>query len=672
MEIEEHFYTDDPAIGHPDVRTRLSDTDYFFLGNGHIHAAVQICRSGEGTPLGLLVLDPRAFGPKRAALTCDPESGLEKTMVGVQVGEVLLTPDPSGLEATWDEMDGIPAVRVTWSAGSVTVVERFFCPDRTEPRVARRVEISLKDSATEDLTLNTGLAEPGDQPLEVSAEGVASATLIYEIGGHGEAPIIEARWEGDFESTPQTTEYWSGLAECRTSDSDLDHLFSACRSQLPTDVDHSGRVDGSIWQYNLAWVRDQAHVTEALVRLGDHEKARTMLARLLDQFVSPEGDTVDSGVRRSTDDVELDQNGELLTALCTYVDWTGDLDLVKARWPKVQALADFPLQDPFRHESSGLLHNRREYWERHAWHGIEDGFELVSHFFVTLGLESAAHLANALGHTEDRDRWTSAAAELRHAFLEDERFRLIEEGHFIKRRGTEGSWQRTIHMEESLGLPEAVPLLQEGPHFLDPDSSCVLPVAHAFIDPAGELATRTLAQVEELWNQWWEGGGYGRYHASSEPDSPGAWPFPSLFVARAYAEAGNHEKVWRVLRWLASTPGGAAGAWFENDGPRIAPPYPQVGIPPWTWAEVITLFVHHLLGVRPDGDGVTLRPILLDGLDRMEASLRVQGHRLDLSVRRAGSAETRGGRAGGEQLPWGEEGVRIPPPTSDTKIEILC
>ncbi|MGD2123137.1 MAG: hypothetical protein PVJ76_15395, partial [Gemmatimonadota bacterium] len=71
MEVEEHFYRDDPSEGHPDVRTRLSDTDYFFLGNEHIQAAVQVCRSGEGTPLGFLVMDPTRFGPKRAALTLD-------------------------------------------------------------------------------------------------------------------------------------------------------------------------------------------------------------------------------------------------------------------------------------------------------------------------------------------------------------------------------------------------------------------------------------------------------------------------------------------------------------------------------------------------------------------------------------------------------------------------
>jgi hypothetical protein len=256
--------------------------------------------------------------------------------------------------------------------------------------------------------------------------------------------------------------------------------------------------------------------------------------------------------------------------------------------------------------------------------------------------------------------------------LENPRYRLIEDGHLIKRRGADGNWQRTIHMEEACGLPEAIPLLQDGPHFLDPDTSTALPVAHAFIDPRGELARETLAYIEELWNQWWDGGGYGRYHASSEPDSPGAWPFASLFVARAYVEAGDDAKVCRVLRWLAGSPGGVAGTWFENDGARIAPPYPQVGFPPWTWAELVTLYVHHLLGVRPDLDGVTIRPRLLEGLDSMEASLRVREHRLDLKVRRAGSVDECGGRAGAERLPWRVDGVRIPLPASDIEIEIVC
>jgi hypothetical protein len=53
--------------------------------------------------------------------------------------------------------------------------------------------------------------------------------------------------------------------------------------------------------------------------------------------------------------------------------------------------------------------------------------------------------------------------------------------------------------------------------------------------------------VVTLWNQVWKGGGYGRYHLSSEPDSPGPWPFPSLFVAGANAEMWEVKKQLRFL-----------------------------------------------------------------------------------------------------------------------------
>lgn len=128
----------------------------------------------------------------------------------------------------------------------------------------------------------------------------------------------------------------------------------------------------------------------------------------------------------------------------------------------------------------------------------------------------------------------------------------------------------------------------------------------------------------------------------------------------------------RILEWLLGTQGGIAGAWFENDGPRIAPPYPQVGIPPWTWAELITLFVHHLLGVRPDARGITLRPRLLEGVDGMASSVRVRDRHLALSVRRAPPDEAPRALVGGTETRWDPRGIRIPLPSSDISVEITC
>jgi hypothetical protein len=179
-----------------------------------------------------------------------------------------------------------------------------------------------------------------------------------------------------------------------------------------------------------------------------------------------------------------------------------------------------------------------------------------------------------------------------------------------------------------------MPLATERESLSDPDSSCVLPIIYGVVDPQGAVARATLDAMEALWNQRWSDGGYGRYHVSSEPDSPGPWPFASMFVARANLEAGNHERVWRVLRWLAAVQGGQGGAWWEFYGARATPPLPPVGIVVWTWAEIVMFFVHHLLGVRPQPRELVLAPHLLAGLDRVRAELPIRGARTTLVLQR--------------------------------------
>jgi hypothetical protein len=98
-------------------------------------------------------------------------------------------------------------------------------------------------------------------------------------------------------------------------------------------------------------------------------------------------------------------------------------------------------------------------------------------------------------------------------------------------------------------------------------------------------------------------------------------------------EAGESARVWRILKWLASTDGSASGAWFEFNGPRITPPFPQVGVVPWTWAELVMLFVRHVLGIVPEADGVRVRPRLLAGLRGVDARIPVRDGWLQLELR---------------------------------------
>ena len=102
MDVKEHFYTDDPQRGPADVKTALPGVEYFFIGNGHIQAAVQWDQSGEGTALALLVMHPCRFGPKRAALTFDPDVGLRTTMIRLRSDGESHEPSAKSVECRLD------------------------------------------------------------------------------------------------------------------------------------------------------------------------------------------------------------------------------------------------------------------------------------------------------------------------------------------------------------------------------------------------------------------------------------------------------------------------------------------------------------------------------------------------------------------------------------------
>ena len=633
IDIGEHFYDDDPSKGHPDVRTRLRDVSYFFLGNGYIQAAIQIAPSGEGTPVGLLIMDPNRLGKKRESLTMDPDNGLEQTMVCIRSGRSWLFPEGNTLRAFWSKDSSIPTVRVMWQNSGYFISESFYCPEFRQPVMVREVWIkSLRKTAAalkvrtcllKDFTEETLYLNPGDEQniffhytFEPSRRKVHLKSLSKSKIGH------------------RTVKYWRSAAKVSFDHPLLDQYFEAACYQLPAVISQTGQVDGSIWQYNREWVRDQAMMAVGLTFSGHHGKARTVLQRLISEFVTDEGDTIDSSEKRHPEEVELDQNGVLLYAIKQYVLWTYDLEFLSKNWKKIRAMAKFPLKHVFRHFPSGLLANTREYWERHRAHGIKKGMELAHQLFVSLGLFDAAQFARMMGREKEAIDWETEAKRIKHIMLSDKRYGLVDEGKFIKRRSTDGTVQKSIKPLAEAQLPDKVPLSGKGDHPLNPDTSVVLPIALGFISPDSDLAKNTLESVESLWNQDWKGGGYGRYHVSSEPDSPGPWPFPSLFVARAYAEMEDDKKVWRIFNWLNSLPGALSGSWFEFYGERFAPPFPQVGITPWTWAEMLILLVHHIIGVHPQVEHLYIRPKLLPGIDRIQASFPLRNTRLDLDIER--------------------------------------
>ena len=665
MEVKEHFYADDPARGPADARTTLPGVEYFFLGNGLIQAAVQVCDAPGATPAGLLVMDPERLGPKRRALTFDPRAGLDPTLVRVVEGRTIHRARGRSVRAKRLPEGLVPWVEVRWSDRDFEVAELFCCPDLDRARLIRLVRVAHLGPRKTTARVRTGF---GRRFVEkrLSFRGRETRTVLFEyrLERSGAGPSIRLSLGRTPAIDPAEAGYWAATASARFADPLLDRYFTAAKAGLRAVVARSGRLDGGVWQYNLEWVRDQAFIAMALAMSGQFATARTVLDRLLREFVSADGATMDSSRLRSFAESEFDQNGVLLLALESYVDWTGDRSLLSRHRAAIVRLADFPLRESFRHAPSGLLQNRREFWERHAAHGLRVGMELAHQLFVSMGLGSAARLAGRMGEARRARRWRTAAARLKRAALGRGRYALVEDGRLVKRRGADGRVQRAIRPAPDSRLPAATPLFEKGRHLLDPDTSAALAIAWEFVDPAGAVARRTLAGLETLWNQRWTGGGYGRYHVTSEPDSPGPWPFPSLFVARAHFEAGNGRKARRVLEWLDRVPGAKSGGWFEFYGPRPVPPYPQVGVVPWVWAELLFLFIHHMLGVRPEEKGVRLRPRLLAGLPSIDASLRLRGGRLELSVRRARPRERPGFVVDGRNLPYRKAGVVIPYPAA--------
>ncbi|MFB0566063.1 MAG: hypothetical protein ACETWK_10360 [Candidatus Aminicenantaceae bacterium] len=633
IDVQEHFYEDDPLRGHPDVRTKLKDVSYFFLGNGHIQAALQVAPSNEGTAIGLLIMDPEHLRKKRESLTMDYEYGLKNTMIRIHNGKAEETIKSESLKAEWTDECKIPVVQIQWCTASFQVSEYFYCPNRILPVLIRRVRIKNIAGRSFKMQLQTGILKKNIyKELNFSLEEEKDVYLSYRLDSSGKQVILEFAQEGA--ANGKAVEYWGKIASVYFGYSLIDHYFRASLFQLPAVISRTGKVDGSIWQYNREWIRDQAMMAVGLTVSGHHEIARRMLDRLLEKFVSSEGDTVDSSEKRDFDDVELDQNGVLLFAIKNYVLWTGDLEVITRNWDKISATAEFPLKDVFRHPPSGLVANRREYWERHQAHGIQTGMELANQMFVAVGLSSAAMLARLVSRESEALRWEKESHRIKQAMLDVNPYSMLDSRGFIKRRSIDGSVQEKINTLPDARLPEGVPLVSKGDHFLEPDASAALPIAMEFISSDSLISSKTLDQLEKLWNQAWEGGGYGRYHVSSEPDSPGPWPIPSLFIARAYTETGNFDKVWRVLRWLNTLPGAMAGSWFEFYGPRFAPPFPQVGIPPWTWAEMLILLIRHFLGIQPDVNFIRIRPKLLPGLERIQASLPLRDERLELEIKR--------------------------------------
>jgi cellobiose phosphorylase len=119
---------------------------------------------------------------------------------------------------------------------------------------------------------------------------------------------------------------------------------------------------------------------------------------------------------------------------------------------------------------------------------------------------------------------------------------------------------------------------------------------------------------------------------------------------------------------MLSAQGGKAGAWFECYADRPVPPLPPLGIVPWTWAEIVMFFVHHLVGVRPSKNELTIRPRLLSSMNNASTSLTLRGQRVEISILRSGKEP--GATVDGKRVPLVNGELKLPLPQKALEIEI--
>jgi hypothetical protein len=659
---------------HQDFITYAPGIEYFMLGNGDIQAVIQYSPDRKGdlpeTFLGFTIFDPDRLGRKWSTFLFHPERGFDRTPLSVIVGErgVPLTPENFS-SVRWTYPRSIPSVQCEWKAETIGVVERFFVP-AAGGFLFRDVTLENRGTAPADVKLyaalvpNFGLFDeigPDESTRTVRARGFASMTLqsldgdvnvsgrydmtvapgpilpgksarirlVYSIDPS--APLLDAPAYDRLVDAAES--WWRSRSSVRTENQVLDHLFGVSRTGLRAMLARTGKRDSGTWMYNMEWVRDDVMVAIALLQAGMDGEAKTLVTKLLEKSVGADGRTFESSRWSGFDYTELDQNGELLYALWVYASWTGDLEFVKKYWKSIAHVAGFPLQERFRDRETGLMHNRREFWERNDSFGVEDGYELTYQFWVSFGLAHAADLADAVGAPEGK-QWRETAEAIRASILTHPKYRLVEEGHFIKRRTRGGVWQRFMVPPDPSRMPPGSPMATNAKPECEPDLGNVIPVMYGFVEPESDIALGTLRHCETLWSQKWDFGGYPRYNTSSEPDPPAPWPLATLFMARSYVETGDGVKFWKCVNWVRNIHGGLSGGWFERYGPSITPPAPPVCVIGWAWAEVTSLMIHHIAGVRPGLDALTIRPRLPQGVDRLTASFRVRGAPCDLTVRR--------------------------------------
>jgi hypothetical protein len=670
--------------------------EYFVLRSGRTQMVVQADRADLGPAFTCLLFDARDASQSRrkeGAVNFDPVAGWMHSALEVELGRFPFAALGHRTETRWRMTDGLATVEAVWWAGGVRVTERIAALGddgvflRTilldaanlagEESVTLRLQMPPGRTSRHDrlLTWETakarlGLAALGDSPqridtakrsLEIGPLSLlpgrqigVDTLLLVDIPPKNEGEMAERarslRADAGAKQKAISRARWASASAITTQDRTVQGVFDKSRFGLPGMIADDGTMDAGLFEYGAQWVRDSSVTALGALHAGHFELARGTLDRLLAKMITKEGVTMIAGGFDAPDLEQFDQMGELLHLLRDYGDWTGDDSLVHRHRDLLLAMIERPLRPQFR-DATGMVHNRREFWERQ----FADGYELAYQTYLVLGLREAAELAPALGAEDRAPRWRKEADRVLQAMLSHPTRSLVQGGRLIKRRNVTG--EVADDGSSFPGYFPDAPQTTEKHHRLMPDASLALPIFLGVVDPRSDLARRTLDDLDALWNTRWSDGGYDRYNTSSQPDQPGAW-FTTTLILRAQHEARFWDRSRRSLEWLNSCPGGRAGAWFEQI-PSTRSQMKTCGVIPWASGDLASFVVREYLGVRFEDGQLVIRPALYPNSPPVSANLRFRHGRLRLHI--DGSAPILAASLDGEEVKPGPDGaVRLP------------
>jgi hypothetical protein len=672
--------------------------EYFILRSGRAQMLLQADRADLGPAFTWMLFDAqdaRQSARKETAFNFVPKEGLSSSALEVVLGGFPFTALGHRTETHWALAEGIPAVEAIWWAGGVRVTERISAlgddgafrrqvklegthlageekvwlrlrlpPSGVQQEgnmlvhdgVKARLALLASDATPVKLDPANALMEIGPVVIRPGAS-VAVETLLLAQVPAGErtqwvAQATRLQATKMRRALDETARSWAALSSVSTRDRTVQDIFDKARFGLVGMIGPDGTMDAGLLEYGGQWVRDSSNTALGALYAGQFEATRRVLEHILTKMISQDGVTMIAESFETPDREQFDQGGELLHLLRCYRDWTGDDSLVREHRDLLIKVVERPLQPQFR-DDTGMVHNRREFWER----AFDDAYELAYQTYVILALREAAELAPALGAEDRAARWQAEADRIQQAVLSHPDRALVRDGRLIKRRNVTG----TVADDTGNfpGFFPDVPLKTEHAHRLMPDASMALPIALGIVPAHSELARRTLEDLEGLWNTRWSDGGHDRYHTSGQPDQPGPWPFATAFILRAEHDAGNFDQSRRALDWLNTCQGGRAGLWFEEI-PSTRTQAPVCGLVCWTSGEIALFVVRHYLGVHFEHGALAIRPALYPGSPPVQADLRYRQARLRLQVN--GSGPVRSARVNGRKIKVGKDGIlRLPP-----------